>query len=95
MESPNTLDQTLISVEAGLGFEAAMARAGQNGKGPLAQNTFARSKICRLVEAARIPIWPWQKGPMFRTSGALFGPWCRQTRTELRWQASSEPRQSR
>jgi tight adherence protein C len=37
MELPNTLDQMLISVEAGLGFEAAMARAGQNGKGPLAQ----------------------------------------------------------
>jgi len=26
----------LISVEAGLGFESAMARAGQNGNGPLA-----------------------------------------------------------
>ncbi|BCW72285.1 type II secretion system F family protein [Arthrobacter sp. NicSoilB8] len=37
MELPNTLDQMLISVEAGLGFEAAMARAGQNGTGPLAQ----------------------------------------------------------
>lgn len=36
MELPNTLDQMLISVEAGLGFEAAMARAAQNGKGPLA-----------------------------------------------------------
>ncbi|MEW1809501.1 type II secretion system F family protein [Pseudarthrobacter phenanthrenivorans] len=36
LELPNTLDQMLISVEAGLGFEAAMARAGQNGKGPLA-----------------------------------------------------------
>jgi len=36
LELPNTLDQMLISVEAGLGFEIAMARAGQNGKGPLA-----------------------------------------------------------
>jgi tight adherence protein C len=37
MEVPNTLDQMLISVEAGLGFEAAMARAGQQGDGPFAQ----------------------------------------------------------
>lgn len=37
LELPNTLDQMLISVEAGLGFEAAMARAGQYGEGPLAK----------------------------------------------------------
>lgn len=36
LELPSTLDQMLISVEAGLGFESAMARAGQNGNGPLA-----------------------------------------------------------
>ncbi|MHA7143350.1 type II secretion system F family protein [Arthrobacter sp. TmT3-37] len=36
-ELPDTLDQMLISVEAGLGFEAAMARAATNGKGPMAQ----------------------------------------------------------
>ena len=37
LELPNTMDQMLISVEAGLGFEGAMARAGENGKGPLAE----------------------------------------------------------
>ncbi|WP_427019313.1 type II secretion system F family protein (plasmid) [Pseudarthrobacter sp. P1] len=33
----DTLDQMLIAVEAGLGFESAMARAAENGKGPLAE----------------------------------------------------------
>ncbi|MFK0001910.1 type II secretion system F family protein [Paenarthrobacter sp. NPDC090522] len=34
---PNVLDQLLISVEAGLGFEAAVARVGGSGTGPLAE----------------------------------------------------------
>ena len=34
---PDTLDQMTIAVEAGLGFDAAMAKAAQNGKGPLAE----------------------------------------------------------
>ncbi|MCV2490005.1 type II secretion system F family protein [Geodermatophilus sp. YIM 151500] len=37
LELADTLDQMTIAVEAGLGFEAAMARAGRNGKGPLAE----------------------------------------------------------
>lgn len=36
MELPNTLDQMLISVQAGLGFEASMARTAASGTGPLA-----------------------------------------------------------
>lgn len=36
MELPNALDQMLISVQAGLGFETAMARVGEAGRGPLA-----------------------------------------------------------
>jgi tight adherence protein C len=34
---PDTLDQITVCVEAGLGFEAAMARAARTGNGPLAE----------------------------------------------------------
>jgi tight adherence protein C len=37
LELADTLDQMTIAVEAGLGFESAMARAGKNGRGPLAE----------------------------------------------------------
>jgi tight adherence protein C len=37
LELPDTLDQMTVGVEAGLGFEAAMARAGRSGEGPLAE----------------------------------------------------------
>jgi tight adherence protein C len=37
LELADTLDQMTIAVEAGLGFESAIARAGKNGKGPLAE----------------------------------------------------------
>ena len=37
LELADTLDQMTIAVEAGLGFDAALAKAGQNGRGPLAE----------------------------------------------------------
>lgn len=36
-ELPDTLDQMTIAVEAGLGFDSAMARSARTGTGPLAQ----------------------------------------------------------
>ena len=36
LELADTLDQMTIAVEAGLGFDAAMIKAGRNGQGPLA-----------------------------------------------------------
>lgn len=37
LELADTLDQMTIAVEAGLGFESAMAQVARNGRGPLAQ----------------------------------------------------------
>lgn len=37
IELADTLDQMTIAVEAGLGFDSAIARAGKNGRGPLAE----------------------------------------------------------
>jgi tight adherence protein C len=37
LELADTLDQMSIAVEAGLGFESAMAQVARNGNGPLAQ----------------------------------------------------------
>ncbi len=54
LELADTLDQMTIAVEAGLGFESAMSRAGKNGKGPLAERTGAtdlRRFIGAVVQA--------------------------------------------
>ncbi|MGH9157341.1 MAG: type II secretion system F family protein [Acidimicrobiales bacterium] len=47
MELPDTLDQITISVEAGLGFDAALSRTARTGKGPLAE------ELLRTLQDAR------------------------------------------
>lgn len=43
-ELPDTLDQIVISIEAGVGFEAALARSAEAGAGPLAE------ELMRLIQ---------------------------------------------
>jgi len=43
-ELPDLLDQVVISIEAGVGFEAALTRAGEKNSGPLAD------EVLRLVQ---------------------------------------------
>jgi tight adherence protein C len=47
-ELPDVLDQITVSVEAGLGFDAALAQAGRTGKGPLAE------ELSRTMQDLRI-----------------------------------------
>ena len=48
LELADTLDQVLISVEAGLGLETAIDRAGRYGRGPLA------AELARTVQDMRV-----------------------------------------
>lgn len=50
IDLPNVMDQLLISVEAGLGFEAAMAKIGASGKGPMAEEM---SRTLQDIQAGR------------------------------------------
>ena len=49
-ELADTLDQITVSVEAGLGFEAAMARVGRTGDGPLAD------ELIRTIQEIQIGV---------------------------------------
>jgi tight adherence protein C len=53
LELPDTLDQMTIAVEAGLGFDAAMARAGKNGQGPLAEELIRTLQDMQVGQSRR------------------------------------------
>lgn len=49
----DTLDQMTIAVEAGLGFESAMARSARNGKGPLAEELIRTLQDIQVGQSRR------------------------------------------
>ena len=49
-ELPDTLDQLTICVEAGLGFDSALARTSESGEGPLA------AEIRRMLQELRVGV---------------------------------------
>jgi len=53
LELADTLDQMTIAVEAGLGFDSAMARAGKNGKGPLAEELVRTLQDIQIGQSRR------------------------------------------
>lgn len=53
LELADTLDQMTIAVEAGLGFDSAMARAGKNGRGPLAEELVRTLQDIQLGQSRR------------------------------------------
>lgn len=53
LELPDTLDQMLIAVEAGLGFDAAMGHVGEKGNGPLAEEMIRTLQDMRLGRSRR------------------------------------------
>ncbi|GAA4426073.1 hypothetical protein GCM10023169_24510 [Georgenia halophila] len=53
LELADTLDQMTIAVEAGLGFDSAVARAGRNGKGPLAEELVRTLQDIQMGQSRR------------------------------------------
>ena len=82
MELPNALDQMLISVQAGLGFEAAMSRSAQNGTGPLADEFTRTLQSKDSPKKERLETFP--TSVFSRSCGASFETMISSGRTERR-----------
>ena len=82
---PDALDLLTISVEAGLGFDAAVMRVAKNTTGPLAQ------EFSRLLQEMQIGVGPdggharhGRAHARWRTSSPSASPWCRPTSSASR-----------
>ena len=74
LELANTLDQMLISVEAGLASRGAMARAGENGKGPLAEELVRTLQDMQVGRSRRESYLALPSGPTSRSCAASSRP---------------------
>ena len=84
LELADTLDQMTIAVEAGLGFDAAMAKAGQNGTGPLAEELVRTLQDIQMGQSRREAYEPLAGRTDVSTCAGSSGPSSRRTATASR-----------
>jgi tight adherence protein C len=78
-EIADAIDLLTISVEAGLGFDAALQQVARNTTGPLAEEFAASCRRCRSAEAAPMRSARWVTGPHPRDPRLHQRRWCRPT----------------
>ena len=81
LELADTLDQMTIAVEAGLGFDSAMIKAGRNGRGPSRRSSSGPCRTSRSATRAGTRTRRWRPARAWRTCAGSSAPSSRQTAT--------------